>query len=309
MSAEVVCLASFNADLGIRIARPLRRGETAPGRGFSIGPGGKGSNAAVACARQGARVAVLACIGDDAHGALALRTWQAEGIDTEAVRHHADLPTGVALIQVFDDGDNAIAVAAGANAALDAAAVDDGAALIRGARVVMASCEVPLDAVQAAFALARAAGVVTLLNPAPAMPLPDALLALCDVLTPNRGELLALAGAPASSGDIDAAARALQARGAGTVVATLGPDGCTAWPAGGTAVSLQGHRVAVVDTIGAGDCFSGTLAAALARGLGWPQALRRANAAAALSTTGTGALGGMPSAGQVDQLLAGAAPA
>lgn len=209
MSVDVVCVASFNADLVSRVARPLARGETVLASGFDIQPGGKGSNAAIACARQGARVAVLARLGDDDFGRMALALWAREGIDASAVEVASGERSGVAQILVYDDGDNSIAVAPGAGAALDAGHARAATALLRGARVVMASCEVPLAVTLAAFALAREGGAITLLNPAPARPLPPELLALTDLLTPNETELKALAGVD----DTEAAARALLAPG------------------------------------------------------------------------------------------------
>ena len=166
----------------------------------------------------------------------------------------------------------------------------------------MASCEVPLAATLSAFRIARAAAVFTLLNPAPAQPLPDELLALCDLLTPNQTELRALAGLPADA-PLTLAAQALLERGAGAVVVTLGAAGCTLFQRGRAAQTLPGHAMAVVDTIGAGDTFTGALAAALARGDALEAALPWANAAAALSVTGRGAIGGMPTREAVAALL------
>lgn len=302
--AEVVCLASWNADLICRVARPLQRGETVMGRDFRVAPGGKGSNAAIACARQGARTALLARIGADDFGRMALALWDAEGIDRHAVEVVTGEPSGVAQILVYDDGDNSIAVASGANAGLGPAHVDAAADLLRGARVVVASCEVPLAATLAAFRLARAAGVTTLLNPAPApaQPLPAELIALTDLLTPNETELRALADEPAG-GDPALAAQRLQAAGAGAIVVTRGAAGWTLFEPGRAPVHGSGHRVPVSDTIGAGDTFTGALAAALARGEPMQEALRQANAAAALSVTGAGALGGMPDVDAVKRLL------
>ncbi|HSV46041.1 MAG TPA: ribokinase, partial [Ramlibacter sp.] len=220
----VVCIASWNADLVSRIARPLARGETLMASGFSISPGGKGSNAAVAAARQGARVALVARIGDDDFGRMGLDLWRAEGIATAHVVRAPGERSGVAQILVYDDGDNSIAVAPGAGAGLDAVHVQAAADTLRQAKVVMASCEVPLAATLAAFRIARDAGVTTLLNPAPAMPLPDALLELTDLLTPNESELRVLAGLPSTAAPQEAA-RLLQRRGAGAVAVTLGARG------------------------------------------------------------------------------------
>lgn len=300
--AQVVCIASWNADLVSRVPRPLARGETLMAGAFSIGPGGKGSNASVACARQGARVAVIARIGNDDFGRMALSLWAREGIATAHVAVAEGECSGVAQILVYDDGDNSIAVAPGAGAGLGPAQVQAAVAALREARVVMASCEVPPTATLEAFRIARAAGVVTLLNPAPAMPLPDELVSLADVLTPNESELRVLAGVGPDTPTDEAAAVLLQ-RGAGAVAVTVGSRGCELHRPGQAVLALPGHRVAVKDTIGAGDTFTGALAAALARGETLERSVAWANAAAALSVTGQGAIGGMPSREAVAALV------
>ena len=300
---DVVCIASWNADLVSRVTRPMARGETVLARSFDISPGGKGSNAAVACARQGARTAVVARIGRDDFGRMGLDLWAREGIVTTHVEQVDGERSGVAQILVFDDGDNSIAVAPGAGAGMGIAQVEAARETIGSARVVMASNEVPQAATLAAFRIARAAGVTTLLNPAPALALPDDLLALADLLTPNEQELRSLA-AMAPDAPLDDAAQRLLARGAGAVLVTLGAAGCCLWRLGVPPLAIAGwHMDTVADTIGAGDTFNGALAAALARGLPIEQALQRANAAAALSVTGQGAIAGMPTAEAVDALL------
>lgn len=296
-------MASWNADLVSRIPRPLGRGETLMSSGFAISPGGKGSNAAVAAARQGACVAVIARIGQDDFGRMGLALWQAEGIDSRNVVQAEGESSGVAQILVYDDGNNSIAVCPGAGGGLSAQHVEAAREILRDCRVVMASCEVPLAATERAFQIAREAGVFTLLNPAPALPLPDALLALTDLLTPNESEVRLLAGMAADA-PVASAAEALLARGAAAVLVTLGADGCVLYRAGHAPLSLKGWRMAVADTIGAGDTFTGALAAALARGETLPDAMVCANAAAALSVTGRGAIGGMPDLPQVRALLA-----
>ncbi len=295
--AEVVCIASWNVDLVARVAHPPERGQTLPASELERLPGGKGSNAAVAAARQGASTALIARIGADDFGDMGLSLWAREGIDARWVCRDPVLPNGTALILVYDDGDNSIAVFPGAGTALDVAQVRAAHELLADARVVMASCEVPLAATEEAFRIARGLGVCTLLNPAPAMPLPDALWAWVDVLTPNEGELRQLSG----SDDVAAGARVLLERGVGAVVVTLGARGCCLYRAGQDPLALAGHPMQVADTIGAGDTFTGALAAALARGEGWPEAIDSANAAAALSTTGRGALSALPSLEQVRQ--------
>ena len=302
-AADVVCVASWNADLVSRIDRPLGRGATRMASAFAISPGGKGSNAAVAAARQGARVALIARIGQDDFGRMGLALWQAEGIDSRYVLQVEGESSGVAQILVYDDGDNSIAVCPGAGAGLSAQHVEAAREILRDCRVVMASCEVPLAATERAFQIVREAGAFTLLNPAPALPLPDALLALTDLLTPNESEVRLLAGMAADA-PLQVAAQALLARGAAAVLVTLGAEGCVLYQKGQAPHTIAGRRMPVLDTIGAGDTFTGALASALARGDNLPQAMTCANAAAALSVTGRGAIGGMPDLPQVRALMA-----
>ena len=305
---DVVCIASWNVDLVSRVPRPIGRGETLLASSFEISPGGKGSNAAVAAARQGARVAVIARVGNDDFGRMALALWHAEHVDTRHVEQVDSDRSGVAQIHVYDDGDNSISVFPGASAGLAARHALAAHDALTSCRVVMAPCEVPLEATLEAFRIARAGGALTVLNPAPACALPDALLSLVDVLTPNESELRLVAGMAADS-PIDAAAQSLLARGAKAVLVTLGAAGCALYHAGRPAQNVPGRRMTVVDTIGAGDTFTGALAAALARGAPVPEAMRWANAAAALSVTGRGASGGKPSRAHVEaQLAAPAAP-
>lgn len=305
MSAvDVVCLASWNADLISRVPRPIARGETLLASAFEIGPGGKGSNAAVAAARQGARVAVIARIGDDDFGRMALDLWARERIDVSQVEVAAGERSGVAQILVYDGGDNSIAVYLGAGGRLGPAHARAATATIAAAKVVMAPCEVPLEATLEAFRIARAHGVATLLNPAPARPLADELLAVTDLLTPNEGELRLLAGLGAQAG-IEEASRALLARGVGAVLATLGERGACLVRRDAPPLAIPAWPVPVADTIGAGDTTTGALAAALARGLALERAAGWANAAGALSVTGHGAIDAMPSRAAVEALLAG----
>ncbi len=301
-SAEVVCIASWNADLISHVARPIARGETLMASAFSISPGGKGSNAAVAAARQGARVALVARIGDDDFGRMGLELWRTEGISSAQVERAAGERSGVAQILVYDDGDNSIAVYPGAGAGLGARHAQAARQLLQNCRVVMASCEVPLEATLEAFRLARAAGAITILNPAPARPLPEELLALVDVLTPNESELYQLAD-PAHADSIDNAARQLLVRGTRAVLVTLGAAGCRLYQAGQSPVEVAGRAMAVLDSIGAGDTFTGTLAASLARGESLVAAMQWANAAAALSVTRHGAIEGIPLRAEVAALL------
>jgi ribokinase len=302
---DVVCIASWNADLTSRIERPLAVGETVNAHGFSVSPGGKGSNAAVAAARMGAQVAVVARIGDDAFGQMALSLWREEGVSTAHVVQAHGEASGVAQILVYASGDNSIAVSAGANAGLEVAHVQAASASIASARVVIASNEVPVSVATAAFKLARAQGAVTLLNPAPACAPSDTLqrlLALCDTITPNENELRLLANlGPHAS--LDDAAEHLLKQGVCAVLVTLGGSGCCLYRSGEKPLPLPAWPVKVRDTVGAGDTLTGALAACLARGMALENAARYANAAAALSVTGAGALGAMPRLEQVEKLL------
>jgi ribokinase len=298
---DVICIASWNADLVSRVARPIAKGETLMAHSFEIQPGGKGSNASVAAARQGAKVGVIARIGDDDFGRMALALWTREGIATEHVEVAANERSGVAQILVYDDGDNSIAVAVGAGGGLSQANVDMASKAIRLTKVVMASNEVPQVATLAAFKIARAAGVKTIFNPAPALALPDELIALCDVLTPNESEVRVLAGMPAEA-FLQDTSQALLDKGCGAVIVTLGSSGCALWQQDKPPQTLAGWSMQVIDTIGAGDTFTGALAAALARGESLLEAMTDANAAAALSVTGRGAIAAMPTLAQSQNL-------
>lgn len=296
---NVVCVASWNVDLVAFIPEPLRRGETQLAHAFERLPGGKGSNASIAAARMGASVGLIARVGGDDFGQMGLDLWRREGIQSEHVVRSGNEANGTALILVFADGDNSIAVYPGAGAGLTSSHVDAARSLIAGARIVMSSCEVPIPATHRAFDLARQFGVQTLLNPAPAIDIPDDLWPLIDVLTPNENELLQLAKVQ----DVQEAAEVLLARGVGAVVVTLGERGCALYRANLPALKVPGHVLTIKDTIGAGDTFTGALAAQLAMASEWPEALRMANAAAALSTQAHGAVSAMPSLATVAGFL------
>ncbi len=294
----IVVLGSVNADLVLRCERLPRPGETVHGQDFQTVPGGKGANQAVAAARLGGRVEFIGCIGDDAFGAAARATLERAGVGTAHLRARAGLPTGVAMILVERSGQNSIALAAGANACVDVAQVDDAAATIARASLLVCQLETPLASVQHAIGIARRHGVPVLLNPAPAQPLAQALLAEVDILVPNESEAAELL---AGEGSLDpaAAAAALQTQGPGTVIVTLGGDGiCIA--------DLRGTRkrpapaVQALDTTGAGDTFIGAFAVALQEGLDTDGAAAFAQRAAALSVTRAGAMASMPTRAELE---------
>jgi ribokinase len=302
---KVVVLGVFVADTAYRAQRQPRLGETVLGEGFALGPGGKGSNQAVAAARAGGEVSILTRLGVDAFADLALATWAEAGVTPE-VERSPESYTGAAYIFLeAGTGQNAIIVAPGAAGLISEGDVDARADLIRGADVFVTQLEQPLPAAIRALQVAREAGVVTVLNPAPAAALPPGTLALCDWVTPNESEAEALSGVAVTDPvTAHAAARALRRMGAGSVVVTLGAQG---------ALLLHGdvatHVPAIVagpvaDTTGAGDAFNGGLAVALAEGRAALDAVRFGVATAAISVTRPGTAPAMPSRVEIDALLA-----
>jgi ribokinase len=288
----IVVLGSVNADLTLRCARLPRPSETVHGDDFRTMPGGKGANQAVAAARLGGRVEFIGCVGDDAFGTAARAALVREGVGTTQLRTRAGVPTGVAMILVEQSGQNSIALAAGANACVDEAQVDEAAATIAGASLLVCQLETPLAAVRHAIGIARRHGVLVLLNPAPAQPLPAELLAEVDILVPNESEAAMLARTAASLEPREVALR-LQAQGPETVIVTLGGDGiCIADKDG--ARLRPAAAVKAIDTTGAGDTFIGAFAVALQEGKGTDAAATFAQRAAALSVTRHGAMASMP---------------
>lgn len=301
VEATVVVVGSVNVDLVVRAARLPAAGETVTGGAFARHGGGKGANQAVAARRAGAKVHLIGAVGDDDLGRNAVEELVREGIDVGAVRVVAGVPTGVAVIVVDDRGENLIAVAPGANQALGRVDVDrwQRAAMPRTPWVCLLDLEVPDPPLIAAARAARAAGAALLVNPAPARQPPDEVLDAGPILTPNRLEATALSGAS----DPTAAARALRARTGRPVLVTLGADGVLVVDERGSR-TVAAYRVRAVDTTGAGDAFSGALAASLAAGRSLDDAVPRAIAAGALSVTVPGARDGMPTADAIEAFLA-----
>ncbi|WMY06658.1 ribokinase [Paraburkholderia phenoliruptrix] len=301
---RVVILGIYVTDLTFRAARMPLIGETIAGSAFAMGPGGKGSNQAVAAARAGAEVVFCTRIGDDAFGSIAQATWAREGITARATVA-AGVATGAAHIFVDDTtGMNAIIVAAGAAGTLCAADVDAIEADIAGARVFVTQLEQPLAAARRGLEVARRHGVVTVFNPAPAMPLDDDIFPLCDYITPNESEAAALTGVQISTvDDARRAADVLLAKGVGAVIVTLGEGGALLHDAT-QSVWLPAFRCGnVVETAGAGDGFTGGFAAALARGEDAVSALRFSCALAGISVTRAGTAPSMPTLAEVNEVL------
>lgn len=304
MSGTVCVVGSLVFDLVARTPRRPKPGESVIGTAFEMHLGGKGFNQAVAASRSGASVALVGNVGSDDFGHRFLAHLSHEDIDCSQVAMVPELTTGIGLPVIEEEtGENAIIMVPGANAALTPAHVEAAAQVITAARVLSLQLEVPLDASMAAAALARSAGVCTVLNPAPACELPAEIAGLIDVLVPNETEAETLSGVPAALDRGLAAAGALLDRyGVGAVVMTLGHDGAVAVTRDGC-WRVPAHAVEVVDTVAAGDAFCGALAAALAGGAPLRDAVVRANAAGALACTRRGAEPSMPSASEIDALL------
>ncbi|WP_147106953.1 ribokinase [Tateyamaria sp. syn59] len=297
----VVILGVFVADTAYRADRMPVMGETIMGNSFALGPGGKGSNQAVACARMGADTHFISNLGQDDFGKLALDTWAQAGV-VPHIRQIADSYTGAAHIFIEEStGDNAIIIAPGAAALISAADVEAHGDLIASADVFVTQLEQPMDAAMRGLSLARAAGVTTVLNPAPAAALPDGMLALCDYVTPNETECEALTGiAVTTIAEAEQACAALKAQGVGTPIITMGEQGAY----------LSGHGLVpavaagkVVETTGAGDAFNGAFAAALAEGKSALNAVQYGCATAGISVTRAGTAPSMPQRAEVDALL------
>jgi ribokinase len=300
----VAILGIFVADLAFRAGRLPKIGETIAGSGFKMGPGGKGSNQSVAAARVGAKVTIISKLGRDAFGEIALKTWKDEGIVARAAQ--SDEATGGAFIFVnHDTGENAIIVYPGAAGTISVADVEAAADAIRGAKVFVTQLEQPVDAAQRGLEIARAAGVVTVFNPAPAEPIPDAIYPLCDYIVPNETEAATLTGLPvATLSDAKRVGDALLAMGAKNALITLGERGALLHN-GSSSIEIAAFSAGpVVETTGAGDAFVGGFAAAIARGSDPAEAARFGCAVAGISVTRPGTAPSMPRLAEVEALLA-----
>ena len=303
---SILVVGSSNTDMLIKLGRIPRPGETVLGGEFATAPGGKGANQAVAAARAGGAVTLIARLGQDMFGDRAIAGFVADGIEVEYVLRDATAPSGVALIFVGRDGENSIAVASGANANLVPADLKRARAAFGEARVVLLQLETPLKTVETAARLAVNAGARLILNPAPARALPEHLLRQVYLLTPNETETEILTGLTVTD-EVTAAraADALLARGVQNVLITLGARG--AFLAGAQARGfVPAFKVKALDTTGAGDVFNGTLAVGLAEGKSLPEAARFASAAAALSVTRLGAQTSAPLRREIERWLASA---
>ena len=300
----IVILGIFVADTAYRADRQPKMGETILGTSFVLGPGGKGSNQAVAAAMAGGRVHFITRLGADAFADIAQATWGKAGVTPEVTVDH-DSYTGAAYIFIENaTGNNAIIVSPGAAGRVSVQDVEARANLIASASVFVTQLEQPIPAALRALQIARGAGVTTILNPAPAAPLDDAMLALCDYLTPNESEAEALTGLPVTNvAQAEAAADALMARGVGAVIVTLGSNGALYRDRTRSVHVPVISAGPVVETTGAGDAFNGGFAVALSEGCDVVDAIRFGCATAGISVTRPGTAPAMPARAEIDALL------
>ncbi len=305
MPNRILVIGSSNTDMIIQLDRLPRPGETILGGEFVTAAGGKGANQAVAAARAGGQVTFIARVGQDMFGNQAIAGFRRDGIDVSLVVRDRQAPSGVALIFVAKDGENCIAVASGANGRLSPADVRKAKPAFAGASAVVMQLETPLETVLAAAELAAKAHVPVILNPAPAQPLPAKLLSRVSILTPNETEADLLTGVKVTDDATaaQAAAKLLQL-GVQTAILTLGARG--AFVASAEVRQLvPGFKVKPVDTVAAGDVFNGALAVALGEGRPLLDAVRFANAAAAISVTRLGAQPSAPKRREIERLVRG----
>jgi ribokinase len=304
---RIVVVGSSNADMTITLERLPRPGETMLGGDFLMTAGGKGANQAVAAARAGGDVTFIARVGRDVFGDQAIAGLVADRINVQHVVRDEHVASGVALIFVGADGENSIAVAGGANSRLSPDDVDAARDAIAQASAVLMQLETPLATVMHAAHMAAEFNVLVILNPAPAQELPGELLKLVTILTPNEHEAKLLTGIEFTGADsARAAAHKLLDQGVKTVVVTLGARGALV-ASREQAELAPGFVVTPVDTVAAGDVFNGALAVALGEGAPLVDAVRFANAAAALSVTRRGAQASAPLRVEIDGMLRGPA--
>ena len=300
---KICVIGSLNIDLTVSLPRFHQPGETIFGTDFQTYTGGKGGNQAAAAAKLGADVTMVGCLGDDANSEIYRKLLGSLNI-RDRVETVAGVPSGVALIVVDSSGENRIIVISGANGRVSPAQIDRNWEAILGCDIVLMQLEIPLNTVIYAAEKLHAAGKTVILDPAPAVQLPDELLAHTDFITPNETELSILCGRKTETeAEIEAAGVSLLERGCENVIAKMGARGAMLINASGARM-FPGFSVRAVDTTAAGDTFNAGFAAALANDRSIPEAVRFANAAGALSTTAPGAQGAMPTKEETDRFLA-----
>ncbi|ATM76190.1 MULTISPECIES: ribokinase [Serratia] len=302
-TAKLVVLGSINADHILNINQFPQPGETVIGQQYKVAFGGKGANQAVAAGRSGADIAFIACVGEDDIGERIRQQLATDRIDTQPIEAITGSTTGVALIFVNAEGENVIGIDAGANAAVTPDYLNRYRQRVIDADALLMQLESPLETVIAAAKLAKQHQTQVILNPAPACELPDELLAMIDMITPNETEAQRLTGiAVNNDADAERAANILHDKGIGCVIITLGSRGV--WLSeNGKGKLVPGFKVKAVDTIAAGDTFNGALVTALLEGKVMSDAVRFAHAAAAIAVTRPGAQPSVPWREEIDAFL------
>ncbi len=297
---SIVVVGSSNTDMIIKVAHLPLPGETILGGEFTKAAGGKGANQAVAAARAGGEVNFIARVGDDIFGESAINGFMEDNINVDWVLKDAEAPSGVAQIFVADDGENCIAVASGANARLSVEDIENARDVIESADILLTQLETPVETISKAISIARENGKTVILNPAPAQPLPDELLAKLSVITPNETEAELLTGVEVVDEASAAVATAsLKEKGVESVIITMGSKGAFV-DHDNEQYMVPGFMVEAVDTTAAGDTFNGALTVALSQKKNFKDAVKFANAAAALSVT---KLGAQPSVPSLDEII------
>ena len=307
MTPKIVVVGSANTDFVLTVPELPSHGETVLGDQFRVVKGGKGANQAVAAARLGAEVTLVARLGTDSFGSEALAAYIQEGIHTDLIVQDPDMHSGVALIMVNANGENLIGVGPGANSHLSVENVQAATEAIQQADCLLVQLEVPLGVVQAAVEIARRNNIKVILNPAPARTIPQEILESVDYLTPNETEATLLAGMDSSAVDTSSLAQLASIRGVPNLIVTLGSRGACILQNGQTTL-VPPFPIKPVDTTASGDAFNGALAVALARGEDLSQAVRYANAAGAITATRLGAQPSLPTRVELAQFMVSSAP-
>lgn len=303
MKRKIIIAGSSNTDMVVKVPRIPAPGETVIGTGFLTIPGGKGANQAVTAARIGADVTFIACVSDDAFGMNSIENYKKDGIDTSRIKIKPGTHSGIAFINVAEDGENSISVAPGANNELlpkDIRACED---VFTDAKLVLTQLEIPMETVMAITKAAYSKKIPVILNPAPAKVIPEALLKMVSVITPNETEAAFITGREKfTENNIPVMARELFEKGVQTVILTLGRKGVYLKSAAFEGI-IPGYEVKAVDTTAAGDIFNGTLAAALAEEMPMREAIDFAQRAAAISVTRMGAQPSAPTLKEIREYV------
>ena len=302
MSKKIVVIGSSNVDLIIKGDKIPKQGETVLGGTFYKAAGGKGANQAVAASRAGGEVSFISCVGNE-YGDESIEGFRKDGINVDYVKKDPDVATGIALILVDKNGENSISVASGANLSLTVSDIQKAQQIIKDADVLLMQLEIPIEVIEEAARIASSVGVKTILNPAPAQPISDELLKCVSILTPNESETELLTGMEVKN-ETDAikAASIILEKGVEVIIITLGSKGALLATKDETRI-ISGHKVKAKDTTAAGDVFNGALAIAIAENKSIDEAIRFANAAAAVSVTRMGAQPSAPKREEIEDML------